>query len=273
MSRRFLTLLSVLALAVAILSPVGGAGAAESDLVFGGAQKHEVQESTTGSYVVIMAAAPLVGTYDRHDLNSAGARADRARIRESHRQVMRDAGVSEADKVVELTNVVNGFSAIISHEEALALAAQPGVALVMPDVMRQPTTDSSPDFLGLTAPGGAYDSGLDGSGVVVGVIDTGIWPEHPSFADDGSFPEADVAAGIPCEFGNTAHNPDDAAFECNNKLLGARQVLPTYRPSSGRRTSSSTRPVTTTGTARTPPAPPPATPTSRRRSSAGPGAP
>jgi subtilisin family serine protease len=224
-----LTLLSVLVLAVAMLSPVGGAGAADSDLTFGGAQKHQVQESTTGSYVVIMAAAPLVGTYDRSELNSAGARADRARIRESHRQVMRDAGVSEADKVVELTNVVNGFSAIISHEEAQALAAQPDVALVMPDVMRQPTTDSSPDFLGLTAPGGAYDTGLDGSGVVVGVIDSGIWPEHPSFADDGSFPEADVAPGIPCEFGNTAHNPDDAAFQCNNKLLGARQVLPTYR--------------------------------------------
>ncbi len=229
MSRRLLTLLSVVVIAVAMLSPVGGAGAAESDLAFGGAQKHQVQESTTGSYVVIMAAAPLVGTYDRSELNSAGARADRARITESHRQVMRDAGVSETDKVVELTNVVNGFSAIISHEEAQALAAQPGVALVMPDVMRQPTTDSSPDFLGLTAPGGAYDTGLDGSGVVVGVIDTGIWPEHPSFADDGSFPEADVAPGIPCEFGNTAHNPADAPFECNNKLVGARQVLPTYR--------------------------------------------
>ncbi len=229
MSRRVLTLLSVLTLAVALLSPVAGAGAAESALGIGGADKTEVAESTTGSYVVLMAADPLVQTYDRSELNSAAARVDRERMRQSHRSVMRDAGVAEVDKVSDFTNVLNGFSAIISHDEAVALAAQPEVALVMPDVMRQATTDSSPDFLGLTAPGGAYDSGLDGSDVVVGVIDTGIWPEHPSFADDGSYPAPDVAAGIPCEFGNTAHNPADAAFDCNNKLVGARQVLPTYR--------------------------------------------
>ena len=75
--------------------------------------------------------------------------------------------------------------------------------------------------------------GLTGEGVVVGVIDSGIWPEHPSFADDGSYPEApitlDDSVRPNCEFGNTAHNPNDAAFECNNKLIGARQILDSYR--------------------------------------------
>ena len=78
--------------------------------------------------------------------------------------------------------------------------------------------------------------GYDGSGVVVGVIDTGIWPEHPSFADDGSYPAPpivlDDSVRPSCEFGNTAHNPNDAPFECNNKLIGARQMLDTYRYSS-----------------------------------------
>ncbi|MEA3502894.1 MAG: S8 family serine peptidase, partial [Actinomycetota bacterium] len=32
-----------------------------------------------------------------------------------------------------------------------------------------------------------------------------------------------------CEFGNTAHHPGDAPFECNDKLIGARQMLDTYR--------------------------------------------
>src|SRR5262249_50725024 len=33
----------------------------------------------------------------------------------------------------------------------------------------------------------------------------------------------------PCNFGNTAHNPNDVAFTCNNKLIGAREFLDTYR--------------------------------------------
>jgi subtilisin family serine protease len=60
------------------------------------------------------------------------------------------------------------------------------------------------------------------------VIDTGIWPEHPSFADDGTY-AAPPTGPLACEFGNTAHNPNDAPFTCNNKLIGAYQMLDTYR--------------------------------------------
>ena len=42
-------------------------------------------------------------------------------------------------------------------------------------------TSESPDFLGLDDRQGASASGYTGAGVVVGVIDSGIWPEHPSF--------------------------------------------------------------------------------------------
>lgn len=223
--------MAVLALAMALVSPAGGAGAAEGDLPnFGGLDKASVARSTTGSYVVILAADPLVRTYGRDGLDTPEAQADREALRQSHARVLADAGLAGTERVAEYTNVLNGFSALISHDEAVALAARPEVALVMPDVMRQPTTDASPEFLGLTVPGGAYDSGVEGDGVVVGVIDTGIWPEHPSFADDGSYPPAQgVNPNLPCEFGNVAHNPLDRPFECQNKLLGARQVLPTYR--------------------------------------------
>ena len=69
---------------------------------------------------------------------------------------------------------------------------------------------------------------------MVGVIDTGIWPEHPSFADDGSYPAPDIPPldatnYATCDFGNTAQNVHDAPFTCNNKLIGARQTMDTYR--------------------------------------------
>ena len=62
-----------------------------------------------------------------------------------------------------------------------------------------------------------------GQGVIIGVIDTGIWPEHPMLKDNG-IPHP---AGGPwaCEFGNGG----DAAFACNDKLVGAYAFLDTYR--------------------------------------------
>ena len=129
---------------------------------------------------------------------------------------------------------MNGFSAVLDYDQALTVAADPNVVLVMPDEMRHVHTDSSPGFLGLDQPGGAWASGVTGDGVVVGVIDTGIWPEHPSFADDGTYPPphrrpSSTTERSACDFGNTAVNPDDAPFTCNNKLIGARQMLDTYR--------------------------------------------
>ena len=50
-------------------------------------------------------------------------------------------------------------------------------------------------------------------------------------ADDGTLPAAPLLddSRPTCEFGNTAHNPNDAPFTCNNKLIGARQMIDTYR--------------------------------------------
>jgi subtilisin family serine protease len=147
---------------------------------------------------------------------------------DSHSASLAAAGVDPSAKVHDFTFALNGYSAIMSDADAKAVKMQKGVVLVLEDQMRYADTDSSPKFLGLTVSGGAYDTGFTGEGVVVGIIDSGIWPEHPSFADDGTFP-APPTGPLPCEFGNTAHNPADAPFTCNNKLIGADQVLDTYR--------------------------------------------
>lgn len=63
-----------------------------------------------------------------------------------------------------------------------------------------------------------------GAGVIVGVIDTGIWPEHPMLADNGiPTPEGGPWA---CEFGDGSAGD---AFECNDKLIGAYAFLDAYQ--------------------------------------------
>ncbi len=231
MSRRFLLLLAVVALVLGALSP---ATAAQSDEAAAGLElgAKSVVEGEYDSYVVVMTADPLVTTEGRDGLATRRANQRGKQLKAGHDKALKGAGVSTRAKVHDYVNALNGFSAKMSYEEALEVAAQPGVALVLPDELLQPTTDSSPEFLGLTGPAGPWATGVDGEGVIVGIIDTGIWPEHPSFADDGSYPAPPVvldSSRPECEFGNTAHNPDDAPFTCNNKLIGARQMLDTYR--------------------------------------------
>ena len=219
--RRLFVPLAVVALLVTAVGPVTAADSG-GDL----ASAKTVAKGKYDSYIVVMKADPLVATEGR-DLDTKSAKSRGQELRQSHTAALRDAGVATSRKTSDFVNVLNGFAARVSYTEALKLAGAKGVAYVLPDELLQPQTDESGDFLGLTGSGEAYDAGLTGKGVVVGIIDTGIWPEHPSFADNG-LPEPPTGA-LPCEFGNTAHNPNDAPFACNNKLIGARQVLPTYR--------------------------------------------
>jgi subtilisin family serine protease len=223
-TKKYMALLVALATALALAVPVG----AEETPELAGAEVNSVVEGAYDSYIVVLKADPLVVTEGRENLQTARAKTRGQALARGHDQVLEESGINAGEKVHSYVNAINGFSALVSYNEALAIAAHKDVAAVYPDELRQPTTENTPDFLGLTGTSGPWGTGILGKGVVIGVIDTGIWPEHPSFADTGSYPTPPVS-GIPCEFGNTAHNPNDAAFTCNNKLIGARQVLPTYR--------------------------------------------
>ncbi|MFN2138441.1 MAG: S8 family serine peptidase, partial [Candidatus Promineifilaceae bacterium] len=191
------------------------------------------------SYVVLMEDWPLAAYEgamsdlaevttaegNKVDAHSAAAKSYKSQLRKTQDAARERAGVSKSSVTHNYTVVLNGFSAMMTEKEAGAMRRQDGVMLVMKDQWRQPMTDSSPSFLGLTGPRGAWHIGYDGEGVLVGIIDSGIWPEHPSFADDGTYPQAPVlddSERSSCDFGNTAYNPLDLPFECNNKLVGAR---------------------------------------------------
>lgn len=208
-----------------------------------GAQLRTASASAaTQPYVVIMAADPVVA-YDggirgipatkpakgkKVDRRSAPVKRYVDYLKAQHRTALRGAGVPAGEVNAEYAFALNGFAAELTKSQVDAMARQPGVVAVLEDELQQPQTDNTPRFLGLTDPGGPWQRGITGKGVVAGIIDTGIWPEHPSFADDGRYPAPPAGFAVPCQFGNTAYNPDDAPFTCNNKLLGARDMRATY---------------------------------------------
>lgn len=139
------------------------------------------------------------------------------------------------------TLALNGFAANLTAKQAMELAANKDVAGLAPDELRHVTAVPSTSFLGLDGPDGVWASlgGVDnaGAGVVVGVLDTGIAPENPSFAGDalGTSPGADpYLDGSTITFvkgdGNTFTGECVAgvqftASDCSTKLVGARYFV------------------------------------------------
>ncbi|WP_288985876.1 S8 family serine peptidase [uncultured Pseudoalteromonas sp.] len=111
----------------------------------------------------------------------------------------------------------NGFTAKLTPGQVSQLQSHPDVVGVWEDRLEIINTANTPRFLGLTGPNGQHTMNIKGENIVIGVVDTGIWPEHPSFADDGSYSD-------PSSFGwqGTCDTTNDPEFVCNNKLIGAR---------------------------------------------------
>ena len=202
------------------------------------------QEFADGNYVVMMREQPLA-TYDGHapgftatrpdegekvDPDSRAARQWTQKLEADQAQALEQAGADAPHTT--FTGAVNGFAGTLTADEAAALAADPQVLAVVPDEIRQLDTSSSPDFLGLTGQDGVWqqvagkkaDPSTAGRGVVVGIIDSGIRPESPSFADVGHpAPPADWAGE--CETEDPEGFPADS---CSDKLIGARYFVSGY---------------------------------------------
>jgi len=152
-----------------------------------------------------------------------------------HDAVLNAVGAGSS-KVYDYRYSLNGFAAVLTPAQAAALQARPDVLTVWVDELRHPTTENSPDFLGLNDSDGGLreDLGLKGEDVIIGVIDTGIWPEHPSFSDQIDLADRPGASGKRTK----AYGPPPAGWhglcqagelwsqdDCNNKLIGARYFL------------------------------------------------
>ncbi|HEY3158933.1 MAG TPA: S8 family serine peptidase [Vicinamibacterales bacterium] len=143
------------------------------------------------------------------------------------------AGVGGARKVYDYHYSFNGFAAQLSDAQALALRAAAGVLNVSKDEQQFADTSSTPVFLGLNAPAGLWDqlggTARAGDEIIVGVIDSGIWPESASFSDRTGTNGNATKAGrlsfqqIPGWHGKCTPGEQFNASMCNQKLIGAQR--------------------------------------------------
>ncbi|KAG6515407.1 hypothetical protein ZIOFF_025819 [Zingiber officinale] len=135
-----------------------------------------------------------------------------------------------ADAIYYYDTVAHGFAARLSPAEARALSRRHGVLSVTPETRYELHTTRTPEFLGLVDRGANGFLDVDspiGDDVVVGVLDTGVWPERRSFDDAELGPVPESWKGE-CE-----DSEDFPAVNCNRKLVGARSFFWGYKASVG----------------------------------------
>ncbi|KDP32042.1 hypothetical protein JCGZ_12503 [Jatropha curcas] len=113
-------------------------------------------------------------------------------------------------------NAIHGFSTRLTPEEAELLENQPGILSVLPELRYELHTTRSPEFLGLDKSADMFPQSDSVGDVIIGVLDTGVWPESKSFADTGLGPVPATWKGQ-CESGTNF-----TSANCNRKLIGAR---------------------------------------------------
>ncbi|KAH0642569.1 hypothetical protein KY290_034148 [Solanum tuberosum] len=119
------------------------------------------------------------------------------------------------------TTAYHGFAASLNSHEVELLRQSDYVVNIYEDTFYTPQTTRTPEFLGLdkldfgagrTLP----DFNTAAQDVIIGVLDTGVWPESESFSDLGM-------SNVPSRWrGKCQSAPDfDPKVHCNRKLIGA----------------------------------------------------
>ncbi|WJX26892.1 hypothetical protein P8452_15762 [Trifolium repens] len=156
-------------------------------------------DETSKLYIVYMGSLPKEISYSptSHHLSML-------------QQVIYDSDI-ENHLVQSYKRSFNGFSAILNDQQREKLVGMKDVVSVFPSQEYHIQTTRSWDFLGL--PQSIKRGKIVESDLVIGVLDTGIWPESRSFSDKGLGPIPKKWRGVCAGGGN---------LSCNNKIIGAR---------------------------------------------------
>lgn len=206
--------------AAAWAGSAAGDGATRSYLV-------QLAENPVASYdgrvAGIPATRPKAGTRLRADATGTGAY--RAHLTERRSGILGAVGIPGDRVKASYDTVFNGFAADLTDAEVAELNRTPGVWRVFEDRPVEAASNHSPRQLGLAGAGGVWQRRFGGAaeagaGTIIGVVDTGIWPESPSFAAMPE-PRPDQAA-VAAKWKGTCDVGEVEPIACNNKVIGAR---------------------------------------------------
>lgn len=142
-----------------------------------------------------------------------------------------EGNADEEDRIIySYETAFHGVAAKLNEEEAERLEEADGVVAIFPETKYQLHTTRSPMFLGLEPEDSAsvWSEKLADHDVIVGVLDTGIWPESESFNDTGMTPVPTHWKGM-CETGRGFQK-----HHCNKKIVGARVFYRGYEAVAGK---------------------------------------
>lgn len=211
----------------------------------GFAQLAPLPSAKSKTYIVLLKGDPIIayeggeqglpatkpGKGKKVNPNSNAFKKYAAHLEQSQQEVL--SSVGDAEQVYSYKVALNGFAASLSEGQVEVLKSRDDVLAIYEDRLMKPQTNTTPNFLGLTQGGQAWSKGYVGEDVVIGILDSGIQPDHPSLADVPTPKKGNKGPKIPygappaswsgtgCEFGTDPGNPNDTPFTCNNKLLKA----------------------------------------------------
>ncbi|MBA0659693.1 hypothetical protein Goklo_011801 [Gossypium klotzschianum] len=124
--------------------------------------------------------------------------------------------IPTAELLYSYNHVIQGFSASLTLAQLEALKNSRGYVSSIRDKTVKLDTTYSFKFLGLSSDAGLWPASGFGKDVIIGLIDTGVWPESESFNDDG-MNDVPLRWKGKCESGTQFNSS-----LCNKKLIGAR---------------------------------------------------
>ncbi|KAK9112745.1 hypothetical protein Scep_020264 [Stephania cephalantha] len=126
------------------------------------------------------------------------------------------APMSRPSLLYTYDNAIHGFSAVLSLQQLHNLKNMKGYVSSYPEKLGKFDTTHTIEFLSLNPNSGLWPASQFGKGVIVGMIDSGVWPESQSYNDNG-MPEIPARWKGTCQTG-----PDFNSSLCNRKLIGAQ---------------------------------------------------